>query len=119
MDWMSFIDLVNPTRLEVLGIALALTCVLGILSAIKGKQFKWAQIASFLAPSLNFFWMILGYVVVAAIAALIDDSFKPGVIATYTIIVAAMVVKLKDQLSYLTGGAIPVLNWKLPLENKG
>lgn len=117
MDWIAFVDLVNPTRLAVLGIALALTVVLGIVGALKARQFQWAKIASCLTPGINFFWMILAYVVLAAVAAWIDTSWEPAVIAAYSFIIIAMVAKIKEQISFLAPG-LPVANWKLPLETK-
>jgi hypothetical protein len=117
MDWNAFVNLVSPIRLEVLGIALAITFVLGILGALKSKSFEWTLLANFLAPSLSFFWMILGYIVVAALAGLIDERFTPAVIGTYVVVVASMVAKIKEQISFLAPG-LPVTNWKLPLETK-
>lgn len=119
MDFGAFVTLVSMTRLEVLGVALALTIVLGILGALKSKSFKWGLVASFLEPSLNFFWLILGYIGTAAVSAwLLPESVEPAtVITTYTVIVIAMVSKIKDQLSYLAPG-LPILNWRLPLESQ-
>ncbi len=117
MDWSNLVFMISPTRIAVLGIALLATVILGILGAIKSKQFKWAQIASCLTPSLNFFWMTIGYIAVAVIAALVDEGWSPGVVTAYTIISGTMVIKIKEQINYLTGGIIPIVNWKLPLES--
>ncbi len=117
MDWNAFVDMISTTRLAVLGIALALTVVLGMLGALKARTFKWTQIASILAPGLNFFYMILGYSATAAIAAWVDTAWEPAVLTAYTFIVVAMVAKIKEQITYLAPG-LPVANWKLPLETR-
>jgi predicted Na+-dependent transporter len=117
MDWNAFVDLVSPTRLAVLGIALAITVALGLLGAIKAGQFKWTQVATVLAPGLNFFYLTLGYVATAAIAAWVDPDWEPAVITAYTFILVAMVAKIKEQITYLAPG-LPIINWKLPLETK-
>ena len=116
MDWSAFVQLVSVTRLEVLAIALALTVVLGVASALKAGDFKWASFAKFLQPNLNFFYMILGYLVSAVVSTILPDTVDSVVvIATYTAVVIAMAVKIKEQLAYL---GVPLTGWKLPLEAK-
>lgn len=117
MDWDKFVELISTTRLAILGIALGLTVVLGILGALKTKSFQWGKLAAFLTPSLSFFWYILGYAAIAAVAAFVDTSWEPGVIAVYSFVVIAMVAKIKEQLAVLAPG-LPLVNWKLPLETK-
>jgi hypothetical protein len=117
MDWSKFVELVDTTRLIVLAIALGLTIVLGVAGALKAKAFQWSKLASFLAPGANFFWYILGYVATAGVAALVLPEWKPAVITTYSFIIVAMVVKIKEQLAALAPG-LTIVNWKLPLETK-
>jgi hypothetical protein len=114
MDWSKFVELVDTTRLIVLAIALGLTIVLGVAGALKAKAFQWSKLASFLAPGANY---ILGYVATAGVAALVLPEWKPAVITTYSFIIVAMVVKIKEQLAALAPG-LTIVNWKLPLETK-
>lgn len=117
MNWDTFVNLVSVTRLEVLGIALVATILLGILGALKSKSFKWVLIASFLQPSLNFFYMIMGYLATAAVCTFIlpDAADAAAVVTTYTLIVIGMVAKIKEQLAFL---GVPLTGFKLPLETK-
>jgi hypothetical protein len=117
MDWTKFVELVDTTRLIVLAIALAITIVLGAGSALKAKAFSWSKLAAFLAPGANLFWYILGYVSTAGVAALVLPEWEPAVITTYSFIIIAAVVKIKEQLAFLAP-SLPVVNWKLPLETK-
>jgi hypothetical protein len=119
MDWTKFVELVSVTRLEILAILLAATIVLGILGAIKSRQFKWVQIAAFLVPGETAFWYIIGYVIAAGMAFLfIPDGADPtAVVSAYTVATGAICLKLKEQAAFLVPG-LPVVNWKLPLETK-
>lgn len=115
IDLGAFVTLVSPTRLAIMGIAFALCIILGVAGALKAKQFKWVLILKWVAPELNFFWMIIAYIVAAFIAAVMVPSWGPEVATLSAFIMGIMVLKLKEQLSNLAPN-IPLLNWKLPLE---
>ena len=113
MDWSTFVALVSVPRLAVLGIALLLTIALGVIGAVKAGDFKWSKLADSLKPGANFLGLIAGYVAIAFVAAGIDPSWEPGVIASYAFVVTAMLAKMKEQLAFL---GIPFAGLKLPLE---
>lgn len=117
IDLGAFVTLVSPTRLALMGIAFALCIILGAAGALKAKQFKWILILKWVAPELNFFWMIIAYIVAAFMAAVFVPSWGPEVATLSAFIMGVMVLKLKEQLSFLAP-SLPLLNWKLPFETK-
>jgi hypothetical protein len=115
IDLGAFVTLVSPTRLAIMGMAFALCIILGAAGALKAKQFKWVLILKWVAPELNFFWMIIAYIVAAFMAAVMVPSWGPEVATLSAFIMGTMVLQLKEQLAFLAPN-LPVINWKLPLE---